>query len=557
MIKPEEPNKNFQNKKSMKLPLNSLNIRCLICKKKIKRYKKVKINLEKDNIIINNKIDKENNKDNKQNDINEKNISIEKRDEISNIVYSLCNNCNEKEADYECLNCDLILCHNCKLSHQMDPSFQTHIIVNLELNQNNGYNECQIHKLKYKYYCLDENKVLCFKCIETIHKGHNIKLITEINDYYIENIEKEIKKGNNNIINLEELTNSLNELKLKLEKEKNGIIRKINKNFNDINNIISAQKDVIYNKINGFFDKKTEIIDKKISTLNLIHQRFDYYKNYLMINKIKFLDSIKDKLNKIQLFENLKYINRVIFNKINYDYFFKNEKLTSFSTFSLFINDPIKKISEAIKKCNFLPLPINILDHYKKIFKFSNILSKDLITTDLLLILPKIISSKLLYKISHLGPSAELFHKLCDNKGPTLMFIKTATGHIFGAFNSLSFKSESKYELSYNNFLFSITDGRLRRPMRCKIVKQLAEYALKQSTGEYSPGFGLSNDADLFIAFKKLNNSYSHLGKVYKCPKGYNPATFLAGKENHWDILDIEIYAINYISDEEFFNLFI
>ena len=93
--------------------------------------------------------------------------------------------------------------------------------------------------------------------------------------------------------------------------------------------------------------------------------------------------------------------------------------------------------------------------------------------------------------------------------------------------------------------------------MRCKIVKQLAEYALKQSVEEYSPGFGLSNDADLFIAFKKLNNSYSHLGKIYKCPKGYNPTTFLAGKENHWDILDIEIYAINYISDDEFFNLLI
>ena len=56
--------------------------------------------------------------------------------------------------------------------------------------------------------------------------------------------------------------------------------------------------------------------------------------------------------------------------------------------------------------------------------------------------------------------------------------------------------------------------------MRCKIIKQLAEYALKQSSEEYSPGFGISNDHDLFIAFKKLNNSYSHLGKVYKCPKG-------------------------------------
>ena len=29
------------------------------------------------------------------------------------------------------------------------------------------------------------------------------------------------------------------------------------------------------------------------------------------------------------------------------------------------------------------------------------------------------------------------------------MFVKTATGHIFGAFNSLNFRNVSKYELSY------------------------------------------------------------------------------------------------------------
>ena len=553
MIKVDESNKNVKNRKSTKIPIIQNNIKCLICKKKIKRYKKMKTNFVKEN----NKNNIENDKDNQEDENNEKSINNEKNEKISDIIYSLCNECKEKEAVYECLNCDLILCDKCKLNHLMNPSFQMHKIVNYELNQNNDYNECPIHKLKYKYFCLEENKVICFKCILYQHKGHNIKYITEINDYYIENIEKEIKKGNINITNLEELINSLNELKQKLEKEKNIIIKKLIKNFNDITNIILAQKDIINNKINIFFGKKNEIIDKKISTLNLIHQRFDYYKNYLIVNKIIFLDNIKDKLNKIQLFENLKYINRVILNKINYDYFNKKEKLTSYSTFSIFINEPIKKISEAIKKYNFLPLPINILDHYKKLFKFSNILSKDLITTDLLLILPKIITCKLLYRVSHLGPSTELFHKLCDNKGPTLLFVKTATGHIFGAFNSLSFKSISKYELSYDNFLFSISDGRFRRPMRCKIVKQLAEYALKQSVEEYSPGFGLSNDADLFIAFKKLNNSYSHLGKIYKCPKGYNPTTFLAGKENHWDILDIEIYAINYISDDEFFNLFI
>jgi hypothetical protein len=472
-----------------------------------------------------------------------------------NFINILCNNCNNNEAEFECLNCDLLFCNKCKLEHQANPEFQSHKIVTYELNPNITFSQCPFHKLNYYYFCLDDNKPLCPKCTEALHQGHNIKLITDINDYYMENIDKEIKKGKNNINNLEELINSLNDLKTKLEKEKISIIKKLEKNIFDINNIILAQKNVINEQINLFFEKKTEFVEKKLKTLNLIRQRFDYYQNYLMVNKISFYDNIKDKLNKIQLYKNLRYMNQFIFNKINYDYFNNKIKLTSFSTYSLFINEPLKKISYAIKKYHFLPLPINILDHYKKIFKYSNIITQDLITTDLLLVLPKITTCKLLYRVSHLGPSTELFHKLCDNQGPTLLFVKTATGHIFGGFNSLNYKSISKYELSYDNFLFSISDGRLRRPMRCNIFKQMAEYALKQSIEEYSPGFGISNDADLFIAFKRLNNSYSHLGRVYKCPKGYNPKTFLAGKENHWDILDIEVYSINFISDDDFFHL--
>ena len=506
----------------------------------------INFSIQENNNNIKNSIES-NNEDNEDNK--------KKENEDENFKNIFCNNCNNNEAEFECLNCDLILCLQCKSNHLMNPQYQSHTIKIYELNPNITFSQCPIHKLIYKYFCLDDNSPLCYKCASSLHQDHNIKLITEINDYYLENIDLEIKKGNNYIKKLEELINSLNELIQKLEKEKNILIKQLEKNINDIKKIILSQKDIIFNQINIFFNKKKELIEKKISTLNLILQRFDYYKNYLMVNKITFRDNIKDKLNKIQLYKNLKYINRLIFNKINYDYFYQKISLTSYPKNSLFINNPIKKISYAIKIYNFIPLPTNILEHYKKIFKNSNIISQELINTDLLLILPKMISCKLLYRVSHLGPSVELFHKLCDNKGPTLIFIKTSTGHIFGAFNSLNFKSISKYELSYENFLFSITDGHLRRPMRCKIIKQLAEYALKQSSEEYSPGFGISNEADLFIAFKKLNNSYSHLGKVYKCPKGYNPKTFLAGKEDHWDILDVEIYSINYISDEDFFRL--
>ena len=283
----ESKNDNKNNKVILKSPKNIQNIKCLICQKRIKIKKKVKINDSKqDNNHKNNNSIENNNENNKDNDNiknNDENKNNGKQYENQNFINIFCNKCNNNEAEFECLNCDLILCIQCKLNHLMNPQFQTHKIKIYELNPNINFSQCPFHKLNYKYFCLDDNTPLCYKCASSLHQEHNIKLITEINDYYLENIDIEIKKGSNNIKNLKDLINSLNELIQKLEKEKNILIKQLEKNINDIKKIILSQKDIIFNQINLFFNKKKELIEKKISTLNLILQRFDYYRNYLMV----------------------------------------------------------------------------------------------------------------------------------------------------------------------------------------------------------------------------------------------------------------------------------
>ena len=49
---------------------------------------------------------------------------------------------------------------------------------------------------------------------------------------------------------------------------------------------------------------------------------------------------------------------------------------------------------------------------------------------------------ELIYKMSENGSSPKIFHKLCDNKGPTLTIIKTKGNKIFGGFNSLRWTSD-------------------------------------------------------------------------------------------------------------------
>lgn len=310
MSKTKDVSKNISIKKSGKIQLKSQNIKCLICKKRIKSYrilkdkfkdeKEVKIIITEDNKKNKNKTI-ENKKSNKdlQDSISQDNKEENKTEENEDTTFVniFCNKCNINEAEFECLNCDLIFCPKCKSEHQVDPQYQSHKIVTYELNPNIAFSQCPFHKLNYYYFCLDDNKPLCPKCTEALHQGHKIRLIADINDYYMENIDKEIKKGKNNIKNLEVLINSLNDLKVKLEYEKSNIIRKLEKHIFDMNNIILAQKDIIHEQINTFFEKKTEVVDKKLKILNLIHQRFDYYQNYLMVNKITFFDNIKDKIN--------------------------------------------------------------------------------------------------------------------------------------------------------------------------------------------------------------------------------------------------------------------
>lgn len=102
-----------------------------------------------------------------------------------------------------------------------------------------------------------------------------------------------------------------------------------------------------------------------------------------------------------------------------------------------------------------------------------------------------------------------MFHELCSKKGPTIMIVKEKNGHIFGGFNPYSWISENAYFKSNEAFLFSLTDGKGRKPIKFKVKQKKSEFAIRNSEKDWSPGFGEEGISDLFIAFKNLRNSYS------------------------------------------------
>ena len=123
------------------------------------------------------------------------------------------------------------------------------------------------------------------------------------------------------------------------------------------------------------------------------------------------------------------------------------------------------------------------------------------------------------------------------------MFVKANHGHIFGGFNPESWHSDFSYTETAHSYLFSLTDGLGRKPIKLPVRMSRTYHAIKQNENKYSPAFGEANFSDLFISFKNLQNSYSKLGNVYKRPPGCLEAdSFLAGKKKDWQVDEIEVW---------------
>src|SRR5437764_8180641 len=58
---------------------------------------------------------------------------------------------------------------------------------------------------------------------------------------------------------------------------------------------------------------------------------------------------------------------------------------------------------------------------------------------------PRDLQFRLLYRASVDGFGASVFHNRCDNKGPTLVLVRSSDNHLFGGVNFVSWASSSVY----------------------------------------------------------------------------------------------------------------
>ena len=462
-----------------------------------------------------------------------------------------CSLCNNYNILYECLNCDYLLCSTCKIKHISQPSHQQHKCVSYIANTTDT-TQCSIHKINYEYFCITDNVAICTKCYTLLHNEHFVKHLQKENEFFTAQMQSTLAKAALSADKLHSLLLKVKNIQKQLQDEQKHFITKATKYIDNIIQLLLRHKTFIINQITDFYSMKQLSLKQRYKLYKSILNRFNYFK-HCAYTKPSY-QTTSQQINLMKLISNIEWYNNTILNNIPITNITDKLQLMSYKQHSFFINNPITKLSHLIKDFTFFPLSSTALEPLKRLFSSSNIITPNMINANMLVVLPKIKTGQLLYKVSQDGPSAELFHKKCIDKGPTLILVKTDT-HIFGGFNEIGFTNENKYKTANGNFLFSLSDGHVRTPMRCKLIQQMKEFAIWNCEDGYSPGFGVINKADLFIAFKQLDQSYSKLGNVYKCPKGYNPSTFLAGKEKGWNIQDVEVYALECYNEKEFYMM--
>ena len=450
-------------------------------------------------------------------------------------------------AEFECLNCDIILCYECKGRHLSNPRHQNHKIISYTkiVQEKVELSLCDKHREPTKLFCETCMKSICVICAQydNDHIDHKINTIKNILDNQALELTGNIRVCERQIKIIEELIGQMIYSKQKLEEEKKIFIDKLNKTIDDLLIMINNKKMELNNYIENLFKSKLKSLENKLKNFEYVKNRYEYYRNLICDRDIDIIDRVIQikKLNKkIHKIENLGLLNPSNFNK-------------SFSQ-SLFINEPNKDIEKILKKYAFLPITDLTIENLIKIFNTSNIIRKELIYKDFIIILPKIKSGILLYSTLTDEVSTVAFHRKCDNKGPTLTIVKTVDGHIFGGYNPRSWVSESMYNECDDSFLFSLSDGKSIKPVKCPLKEYKKSTAIYQNEELNSPGWGEVSEADLFISYKNLSNSYSNLGRCYKAPKNVEPNCFLAGKPTKWDIDLIEIFAVEIVSDEEYYK---
>lgn len=145
---------------------------------------------------------------------------------------------------------------------------------------------------------------------------------------------------------------------------------------------------------------------------------------------------------------------------------------------------------------------------------------------------------ELIYRATDNGWSAGDFHSCCDNKGATLVVIKSVKGHLFGGYTSVGWQARNGYVTDPHAFIFTLTNPHDVPPTKFD-PKPNANHIMDHSS--YGPTFGTGHD--IFVAGQADSaNSYTNFPHAYNDTTGKGNVLFTGSRE--FRASEVEVFAV-------------
>ena len=148
----------------------------------------------------------------------------------------------------------------------------------------------------------------------------------------------------------------------------------------------------------------------------------------------------------------------------------------------------------------------------------------------------------LIYKASRDGFGATIFHRLCDNHGPTMTIIRSKNNYLFGGYTAAPWTSDGSYKEDRTTFLFTLTNPHDIPPTKyCLNDARITSTVYRNA--DYGPTFGGGFDLVVAGGSNANNLSYTNFPHSYIDTTGKGYKTFTGAK--NFTTSDIEIYRLS------------
>lgn len=155
----------------------------------------------------------------------------------------------------------------------------------------------------------------------------------------------------------------------------------------------------------------------------------------------------------------------------------------------------------------------------------------------------KQVKFELLYQATRDGYSNTSFHKLCDNKGPTVTLVKNKTGYVFGGYTSANWTQSGSYETDQSAFLFTIENKEGNVALKWNVSSGGGNAIHNNSS--YGPTFGGGHDLHLISGSQSKSGDYWQAqGVSWGHTYGASGKTKVDFCGDNLQIVELEVYSV-------------